>query len=370
MDKIFLTHLHADHMSDLSHIYCFGPGGGRFSPLYVWGPGPSGVKSPRPPRRLYNDGTNAFCKNLREAMRWCTESFSFQASSYESYPIPTRQSWGLPCKPIPVGDDPPDDGYAMVPIELDWTKVGGVAYNNRDSGVKITHFPVIHARKGSIGYKLEWNGLTMIFSGDTKPETNCIDQASNGGKGVDVFIHEMALPPELWAMQILHLDQPGSGPVWDAYVQNMTTVENSSHSPQGSFGYLLSQIQPKPRLAVATHFPTADDTVKCAMNSVQAHFPNGGYPVFGRDFIASFDLIVIKVFAGNPKPDIQQWRAVVPDFGSSPLVSTPSDLNTPKYWTWGVDSDGKPIQVGDPYAQIDRSTEIQSGPNTYCEDGY
>ena len=107
MDKIFLTHLHADHMSDLSHIYCFGPGGGRFSPLYVWGPGPSGVKSPRPPRRLYDDGTNAFCKNLREAMRWCTESFSFQASSYESYPIPTRQSWRLPCKPIPVGDDPP-----------------------------------------------------------------------------------------------------------------------------------------------------------------------------------------------------------------------------------------------------------------------
>ena len=28
--------------------------------------------------------------------------------------------------------------------------------DNKRTGVKITHFPVIHARKGSIGYKLEW----------------------------------------------------------------------------------------------------------------------------------------------------------------------------------------------------------------------
>jgi len=29
-------------------------------------------------------------------------------------------------------------------------------YDNKDTGVKITFFPVIHARKGSVGYKLEW----------------------------------------------------------------------------------------------------------------------------------------------------------------------------------------------------------------------
>jgi len=42
MSKIFLNHLHGDHMGDLAHIYCFGPAFDRKSPLYVWGSGPSG----------------------------------------------------------------------------------------------------------------------------------------------------------------------------------------------------------------------------------------------------------------------------------------------------------------------------------------
>ena len=48
MDKILLSHLHADRMSDLSTIYAFGGAGDRKSPLFVFGPGPSGVRSPRP----------------------------------------------------------------------------------------------------------------------------------------------------------------------------------------------------------------------------------------------------------------------------------------------------------------------------------
>jgi len=59
--------------------------------------------------------------------------------------------------------------------------------------VKITHFPVVHCRKGSLGYKLEWNGLSLVYTSDTKPERNCIAAARNERKGVDVFIHEMIL---------------------------------------------------------------------------------------------------------------------------------------------------------------------------------
>lgn len=46
MDKVFINHLHGDHMSDLTHIYCFGPSQDRKSPFYVFGPGNSGVVSP------------------------------------------------------------------------------------------------------------------------------------------------------------------------------------------------------------------------------------------------------------------------------------------------------------------------------------
>jgi ribonuclease Z len=364
MDKIFVSHLHADHMSDVSAIYCFGPSQDRKSPLYVWGQSPSGVKNPTRGPRFYDDGTKAFCEHLREAMRWHTESFSFLSTSYDGYPIPTRHSWGLPCDPVPVGDDLRDDGYALVPIELDWRKYGqregdNIAYWNKDTGVKITHFPVIHTRKGSMGYKLEWNGLTMIYTSDTRPETRCIDQAKNvdpktgKARGVDVFIHEMILPPELLVMKNMGLPAPDyNNPNFVNGVQSATTVEDSSHSPQGAFGYLLSQINPHPRLTVICHFPVADDTVECAMNSVQAHFPLGGYPIFGRDIIWSTDLMVLSV----KKSGITQLMGQVSDYTFAPPQNVPASQNLPKYPT--------------PTYQLDQSTLIQPGNNTYCENGY
>jgi len=375
MDKIFLTHLHGDHMSDLIHIYCFGPASDRKSPLYVWGPGPSGVESPPGSGKYYDDGTQAFCANLRAACRWHSESFSFQTTSYTPYTPPTQASWGLPYTPVPVGDDAPNDSYAMVPIELDWTKYGktpgdNVAYHNPTTGVKITHFPVIHDRKGSVGYKLEWNGLSLIYTGDTKPEIHSRDQAINGGKGVDVLIHEMVVPAEIWAMKMLRLTDPAEVPPED--VQQLQTVQNSSHTPQGAFGYLLSQITPRPRLTVATHFPTADDTVACAMKSVQAHCN----VVQGRDPLPqenaaritwSADLMVITV----SKNQIRELRGDVANLG---FVATyqppPGTLNTPKYH---YPNQSGPTS-GDPYAQIDTSTEIPAcGCNNTCnyrEDGY
>jgi len=72
-----------------------------------------------------------------------------------------------------VCDDPWGDAYSIVPVELDWRADGGVAHWNGDTGVKFTHFPVIHCRKGSIGYKLERKGLSLIYTSDTKPEKVC-----------------------------------------------------------------------------------------------------------------------------------------------------------------------------------------------------
>ncbi len=366
MDKVFINHLHGDHMSDLTHIYCFGPSLDRLSPLYVWGPGPSGVRSPKFPHKLYNDGTKAFCEHLREALRWHSESFSFQNTSYQGYEPPTRKSWGLPVEPVPVSDDEPDDGYAMVPIQLDWQQVGGVAYANKATGAKVTHFPVIHCRRGSVGYKLEWKGLSMIYTSDTKPEYNTIIQAANRGKGVDVLIHEMVVPPEIWAMEAAHYDSVpvGGGETWDNTVKRLKQVQDSSHTPQGGFGYLLSQIHPRPRMTVATHFPVADDTIACALRSIHNQCPDINPDInllCLQPITWSFDLMVISVRPGKP---VQQFRALVNDFGFSPLYQGPDSslLNTPKYH----DKNGDP----DPYAQIDPSASIVAGDDTYCTDGY
>lgn len=394
MNKIFLTHLHGDHMSDLIHIYCFGPSADRKSPLFVWGPGPSGIRNPaypdQSPHEYFDDGTNAFCWHLREACRWHSESFSFQTTSYPDYQHekPTQESWGLPWEPRPVSDDADDDAYAIIPMELTLERYhqgDTLAYHNRATGVKITYFPVIHARVGSIGYKLEWTVpstgevRTLIYTGDTKPESVSRDEAINGGRGVDIFIHEMALPPQVWATKSAHA--PVLLPADSSGVAQLARVEDSSHSPQGAFGYLLSTISPRPRLTVATHFPSADDTVACALNSIQAHCPvyqgnlrpPGIAPEAAR-VTWSFDRMVITV----AQDWIAEQRAVVEEFGFSATTQLPpgtsyagEGFNPPKY---ACRDSATGELVGDPYAQIDQSTAIAPcDPDSQCRyspDGY
>jgi len=359
MDKIFLTHLHGDHTSDLIHIYCFGPAEDRKSPLYIWGPSPSLLTDPVSGHYYDDDGTKAFCEKFREVMRWHSESFSFGATGYESYTPPSQESWGLPAAPVPVGSDDPKDGYAIVPIELDWQKSGtvpgdNVAYDNPATGVKITHFPAIHCRQGSISYRLEWNGLSMIFTGDTKPNYNLINQAP----GVDVLVHEMVVPADVWAMKNLGITDPSqvSSQIWNAAYNYATEVQNSSHTPQGAFGYILSQIKPAPKLTVATHFQAADDTIASATKSVREHYPSG-------DLTFASDLMVINV----SKDKITQRRAVVSDLSFYPVGNLYSDLITPKYHN--------PDGTGNPTAQVDLSqavpaTDPKTGNVNYRTDGY
>jgi len=383
MNKIFINHLHGDHMSDLTHIYCFGPSQDRKSPLYVFGPKKSGVQSPAwgaNPAKDYDDGTKAFCENLRRALRWHTESFSFQTTSYPGYPSQEEihAAWGLKDLPVQVEDDPWGDSYALVPIELDWTKYGevpgdNVAYYNEykeyyhTTSVKITHFPVIHARKGSVGYKLEWKTpsgeiLSMVYTSDTKPEYHSVEQA----KGVDVFIHEMIVPAQVWMMKNDHMD---SLPGLDTQgVQFLQMVQNSSHSPQGAFGYLLGLIEPRPRLTVATHFPVATDTVSCAMKSVKEHcnvYQGKALPQDEKNparITWSFDLMVIKV----TKKEIVELRGEINDYEFGAKVNLPEGTPNPAKYS-------NPDGTGNPYAQIDTSMQIPScedGKCNYREDGY
>ena len=138
-------------------------------------------------------------------------------------------------------------------------------------------------------------------------------------------------------------------------------VQNSSHTPQGAFGYLLSQIEPKPGLTVATHFPTSDDTVYCAMNSLAQYLDPAWLGNIGDKVTWSFDRMVLRLHAGSSH--IEQCRGEVLDFGGSPIVRIDPDLlATPKYAT----ADG----AGDPFAQIDPKEAYEPGADTYCDTGY
>jgi ribonuclease Z len=160
-------------------------------------------------------------------------------------------------------------------------------------------------------------------------------------------------------MKNLGLDEPDdNNQRFEDYVKDLTKVIDCSHTPPGAFGYLLRQIDPRPRLTVATHFPVADDTVECALNSVKEHVPNIKCTLDNyneEDDIAwSFDLMVIRV--RESERNIGRYQALVNDFGFSPVTKV-YGTNDPKY-------------TNTKKQQLDTSEEIKAGDDTYCENGY
>ncbi len=279
MDKVFITHLHGDHVGDLITLYCFGPSQDRKTPLYLYGPSADNPE----------EGTAVFAENLKRLMKWHVEAFSF----------------------LSTGLKDGQDGYDIIAKELPYMTVGGVAYEK--NGARITHFPAVHDRNGSISYKLEWNGLSMVFSGDTIPNYYMLEQA----KDVDILIHEMVVPPEVWASKNSGLRPGDIG--WERAVGFALAVQRNSHTSQKGFGYILSQTNP--RLGIATHFQANEDTVGPAIEDIRLFYD-------GAVAIAT-DLLVVDVSKSN----ILLRKAVVSDYAWYPQpYMYPSDqMAPPKY---------------------------------------
>ena len=266
MTKVFLTHLHGDHTSDLVTLYCFGPAHDRKTPLHVYGP-----SGPILDKIEYTDqGTKAFCESLYRMCAWHRESMSF----------------------LKTGLTDGRDGYQLVPHELGYREVG-TAYDAGD--VTITHFPAAHDRDGSISYKLEYKGMKVVFSGDTKPTRWMLKH----GKGADVLIHEMALNVETWVNHMAGLYEGDIG-YREAY-QEMQEVQDNSHTPEEQLGKILASC--KPKLAVISHCHFNQDTFIEGVSGVRKYY---------RGPLAwATDLVVLNV---KPGGDIKQRMAVVPDY--------------------------------------------------------
>ncbi len=255
VNDIFLTHLHVDHYADLPYLYAFSPWMGRWKPLRVHGP------SGRTPA----DGTRAMIEHMKGMTHWHTDSFN--------------------CFPI-------GDGYEVEVNEFDFRDDNGVCYDK--DGVTIRHWRRSHGKDGASAYRLDWNGLSFVWTGDGLADKLTAKYA----KGCDVFVTE--LQPDLGNLYSLKFNQPK--------VLINTTID-AGHTTHYAAGYLIKEVNP--RLAMATHLAYDETIVPELVAGVRAHWD--GLFQFGAP-----DVVVVNV----TKDAIFTRKAALPESGFPAQLTT------------------------------------------------
>jgi len=151
---LFLTHFHSDHTSGIPDVWLTG-----------W-LGPVFGRRQQPFRVIGPTGTKELMANLEKA-------------------------YALDVKIRTEDEKLPPQGIAVVAEDF---KADGVVYEK--DGVKVTAFEVDHgdAIKPAFGYRIDYNGHSVVISGDTRYSRNVVKY----GTGADLLIHEVAIArPEL-----------------------------------------------------------------------------------------------------------------------------------------------------------------------------
>jgi ribonuclease Z len=197
LDKIFLTHLHTDHMGDIDAIWAGGWTAGRPGPLHIWGP------SGRTPEM----GTAYSMENFLKHANW-----DFQTRAFNLSPIPGQ----------------------IITTEFDYFGKNQVVYE--ENGVTIRSWPAIHTGDGPVSYALYYAGKKIVIGGDTFPNKWYVEYA----KDADLAIHEAFMTPQ----SFVDLYNMPPQLAWRACC--------GFHTSGQSFGKVMSEVAPGH--AVAFHF--------------------------------------------------------------------------------------------------------------------
>ncbi|CAB1081071.1 hypothetical protein D1AOALGA4SA_8731 [Olavius algarvensis Delta 1 endosymbiont] len=214
VDKVFASHLHSDHVGGFAELYIGGWMNGRYTPLHFYGP--SGAEP-----RL---GTQAFVDAQVKAWAWDIEG----------------RRTGFPIA-----------GGKVIAHEFDF-RTEGVIYE--ENGVKISSFPAIHILDGPVSFRLEWNGRSFVFGGDSSPNKWFVKYA----KGAELVVHECFFTPDQ-LQRLLETPRPAAVMI-SAYI----------HTTPDAFGKIMSAV--KPRHAVGYHFWTFYDIYDEVLETVRSTY--------------------------------------------------------------------------------------------------
>ena len=135
--------------------------------------------------------------------------------------------------------------------EFDYAETGVIYDQN---GVTITSFPAIHIYDGPVSLRMDWNGLSFVYSGDTTPSQFFVDNAKNA----DLVVHETFNTVE----QLIER----SG--YDE--KSAKAIGTIVHSDPTEAGKVLEMVDP--RMAVTFHFFNDFDLMAEMEAAVRTHY--------------------------------------------------------------------------------------------------
>jgi ribonuclease Z len=237
LDKLFVTHLHLDHVGGIFNLWD-SMGWARNTPLHIWG---SSGSTPEL-------GVAAFADHVKKAAAWHT-----------------RSKTGI----IATG------GMELVAHEFDaaqFSPANPRALVYDENGVKIYAFPVDHLLIGAVGYRLEWGGLSMAFTGDSVPTRQEAEQSKGNNMPLQI-------------------------------AQNVV----DEHTPADMLGRVFSIA--KPKLGVGTHFFINEYTIDEAFAGIASTYP--GPVVIAQDLMV-INVTPEQIVTRMAQTDLLSWAAPAP----------------------------------------------------------
>ena len=267
--KVFLSHLHADHVGDMPTLLYSLAKAGRRDPVEVWGP--AGATEAL--------GTHAYARALQAAHAWDMES---------------------------LNGHPGQSGARAVTTEVPYDTTATVYQRN---GVTITSFPVIHIQDGAVGYRLDYAGRSVVFSGDTRPCRTLVDAAD----GADLLIHETFPSPDVYAQKA------GVPPAF------AEMIVNSVHTSPAMAGKVFARVGA--RMSVMWHLAADHDTVGSAFRDMRTRYDG---PVTIAQDLTVFNITADAIVARQAIVDQVPWPVVGPTVVTGPPMNQPPE--PPAWW--------------------------------------